>query len=104
MALEVMGDSARGGEWAFARLVVEGDRIAPVLATLVQEENASTIVLGHTPVPGWRRLLGKLLVDEVMELVDNVAIQLVEVTIARDLLASREKRPKPKLPPNVQLP
>ena len=37
------------------------------------------IVLGHTPVPGWRRLLGKLLVDEVMELVDNVAIQLVEV-------------------------
>jgi tRNA-uridine 2-sulfurtransferase len=27
MALEVVGDSSRGGEWALARLVVEGDRI-----------------------------------------------------------------------------
>ena len=27
MAVEVTGDSARGSEWAFARLVVDGDRI-----------------------------------------------------------------------------
>jgi two-component system sensor histidine kinase KdpD len=59
--------------------IVEGERIAPVLASLVQEENASTIVLGHTPASGWRRFVGKSLVDELMALVDNVAIQLVEL-------------------------
>lgn len=42
--------------------------------------------------------------EKLEEVARSEAIQLVEVTIARDLLASREKRPKPKLPPNVQLP
>lgn len=42
--------------------------------------------------------------EKLEEVASSEAIQLVEVTIARDLLASREKRPKPKLPPNVQLP
>jgi hypothetical protein len=42
--------------------------------------------------------------DKLREVAVSEAIQLVEVTIARDLLASREKRPLPKLPANVQLP
>jgi tetratricopeptide (TPR) repeat protein len=42
--------------------------------------------------------------EKLQEVAGSEAIQLVEVTIARDLLASREKRPKPKLPPNVTLP
>jgi hypothetical protein len=42
--------------------------------------------------------------DKLKEVALSEAIQLVEVTIARDLLASRQKHPKPKLPPNVQLP
>jgi hypothetical protein len=32
------------------------------------------------------------------------AIQLVEVTIAKDLLTGRLKTPPPELPPNVKLP
>jgi K+-sensing histidine kinase KdpD len=59
--------------------VVEGERTAPALATVVQAVNASTVVLGHAPVAGWRRLVRKPLVDELLEFVDNVAIQLVEV-------------------------
>ena len=42
--------------------------------------------------------------DKLQEVAVSEAIQLVEVTIARDLIASRQKLPKPKLPPNVQLP
>jgi hypothetical protein len=42
--------------------------------------------------------------DKLKEVALSEAIQLVEVTIARDLLASRQKHPKPKLPANVQLP
>ncbi len=43
-------------------------------------------------------------VEKLREVALSEAIQLVEVTIARDLLASRSKLPKPKLPPKVQLP
>jgi tetratricopeptide (TPR) repeat protein len=42
--------------------------------------------------------------EKLREVARSEAIQLVEVTIARDLLASQQKLPKPKLPPNVQLP
>jgi hypothetical protein len=42
--------------------------------------------------------------EKLREVAHSEAIQLVEVTIARDLLASRQKLPRPKLPPNVQLP
>jgi hypothetical protein len=43
-------------------------------------------------------------VEKLREVARSEAIQLVEVTIARDLLASQQKQPKPKLPPNIQLP
>jgi hypothetical protein len=43
-------------------------------------------------------------VDKLREVAGSEAIDLVEVTIARDLLATREKYPKPRLPPNVALP
>jgi len=43
-------------------------------------------------------------VEKLKEVAHSEAIQLVEVTIARDLLSSRQKRPLPKLPANVQLP
>jgi two-component system sensor histidine kinase KdpD len=59
--------------------VIEGERVAAALAALVQAENASTVVLGHSPASGWRKLVGKPLHDELLELVDNVAVQLVEV-------------------------
>ncbi|MEA2598730.1 MAG: two-component system, OmpR family, sensor histidine kinase KdpD [Thermomicrobiales bacterium] len=59
--------------------IVEGQRVAPALAALVNEENVSTVVLGHAPASGWRRRIGKPLADELLELVDNVAVQLVEV-------------------------
>jgi len=42
--------------------------------------------------------------DGLKQVASSEAIQLVEVTIARDLLASRAKLPKPKLPPNIALP
>lgn len=42
--------------------------------------------------------------DELRQVAVSEAIQLVEVTIARDLLSTRERLPKPKLPRNVQLP
>jgi cellulose synthase operon protein C len=42
--------------------------------------------------------------EKLREVAGSEAIQLVEVTIARDLLASQQKVPKPKLPSNVQLP
>jgi tetratricopeptide (TPR) repeat protein len=42
--------------------------------------------------------------EKLREVAHSEAIQLVEVTIARDLLASRQKLPRPKLPANVQLP
>ena len=42
--------------------------------------------------------------EKLREVARSEAIQLVEVTIARDLLASRQKLPTPKLPANVQLP
>ncbi len=59
--------------------ILEGERVAPVLATLVHDENVSTVVLGHVPASGWRRLIGKPLAEELLTMVDNVAIQLVEV-------------------------
>jgi two-component system sensor histidine kinase KdpD len=59
--------------------VIEGERAATALVKLLHDENVSTVVLGHTPVSGWRRLTSKPLADELLELVDNVAIQLVEV-------------------------
>lgn len=43
-------------------------------------------------------------IEKLKEVAHSEAIQLVEVTIARDLLSSRQKRPLPKLPANVQLP
>lgn len=43
-------------------------------------------------------------IEKLKEVARSEAIQLVEVTIARDLITSRQKLPKPKLPPNVQLP
>src|SRR5690606_27805960 len=43
-------------------------------------------------------------IEKLKEVSRSEAIQLVEVTIARDLITSRQKLPKPKLPPNVQLP
>jgi tetratricopeptide (TPR) repeat protein len=43
-------------------------------------------------------------IEKLREVARSEAIQLVEVTIARDLLASQQKLPKPKLPPNVRLP
>jgi hypothetical protein len=49
--------------------------------------------------PGDERAL-----DKLKEVALSEAIQLVEVTIARDLLASRQKHPQPKLPANVELP
>jgi hypothetical protein len=42
--------------------------------------------------------------DRLKEVASSEAIQLVEVTIARDLLMNRTKLPKPKLPANVALP
>ncbi|HTV25460.1 MAG TPA: hypothetical protein VMG12_42485, partial [Polyangiaceae bacterium] len=42
--------------------------------------------------------------EKLREVARSEAIQLVEVTIARDLLSSQQKLPKPKLPANVQLP
>lgn len=42
--------------------------------------------------------------EKLREVAHSEAIQLVEVMIARDLLNSQRKLPKPKLPPNVQLP
>lgn len=62
-----------------ATRIFEGERVAPILAKLVHDENVSTVVLGHAPISGWRRLFGKPLADELLALVDNVAIQLVEV-------------------------
>jgi tetratricopeptide (TPR) repeat protein len=43
-------------------------------------------------------------IEKLREVARSEAIQLVEVTIARDLLTSQQKLPKPKLPPNVRLP
>lgn len=43
-------------------------------------------------------------IEKLREVARSEAIQLVEVTIARDLLATQQKLPKPKLPANVQLP
>jgi tetratricopeptide (TPR) repeat protein len=43
-------------------------------------------------------------IEKLREVARSEAIQLVEVAIARDLLASQQKLPKPKLPANVQLP
>jgi two-component system sensor histidine kinase KdpD len=59
--------------------IVEAERPAPALAALLHDENASTVVLGHAPESGWRRLTKKPFVDELFALVDNVAVQLVEV-------------------------
>lgn len=42
--------------------------------------------------------------ERLREVASSEAIQLVEVTIARDLLASRQKLPKPKLPAKLALP
>ncbi len=42
--------------------------------------------------------------EKLKEVALSEAIQLVEVTIARDLLTTRQKLPKPKLPPNIELP
>ncbi|MEY2933219.1 MAG: hypothetical protein RL033_3968 [Pseudomonadota bacterium] len=42
--------------------------------------------------------------ERLREVASSEAIQLVEVTIARDLIASRQKLAKPKLPANVKLP
>jgi two-component system sensor histidine kinase KdpD len=59
--------------------ILEGDRVAPALAKLVHDENVSTVVLGHVPASGWRRLVSKPLADELLTRVDNVAVQLVEL-------------------------
>lgn len=59
--------------------IVQNARVASALASVVQEENASTVVLGHVPATGWRRLASKPLAGELLALVDNVAVQLVEI-------------------------
>jgi tetratricopeptide (TPR) repeat protein len=46
----------------------------------------------------------KQALERLREVATSEAIQLVEVTIARDLLAGRRKLPRPKLPPHVTLP
>jgi tRNA-uridine 2-sulfurtransferase len=52
MALEVMGDSARGGEWAFARLVVDGDRILHADAPGMARPLEGLTLLEAAAVPG----------------------------------------------------
>src|SRR5262245_53710790 len=52
MTLEVMGDSARGGEWAFARLVVEGDRILRADAPGMARPLEGLTLLEAAAVPG----------------------------------------------------
>jgi hypothetical protein len=49
-----------------------------VLATLVHDENVSTVVPGRVPVSGWRRLIGRAPADELMALVDKVAVHLIQ--------------------------
>ena len=52
MALEVMGDSARGGAWAFARLVVDGDRIQRADAPAMARPLEGLTLLEAAAVPG----------------------------------------------------
>ena len=59
--------------------IVEGDRIADAIATLVKSENATLVVLGHTPENRWKRFARKSLVDQLLAQLDNVDIHLVEV-------------------------
>jgi tRNA-specific 2-thiouridylase len=50
--LEVIGDSARGGEWAFARLLVDGDRILAAEAPGMARPLAGLSLLEAAAVPG----------------------------------------------------
>jgi tRNA-specific 2-thiouridylase len=52
MALEVIGDSARGDEWAFARVVVEGDRIVQADAPGMARPLEGLTLLEAAAVPG----------------------------------------------------
>jgi tRNA-uridine 2-sulfurtransferase len=50
--LELSGDSARGGEWAFVRLLVEGDRIVEAAAPGLSRGLAGLTLLEAAAVPG----------------------------------------------------
>ena len=52
MAVEVTGDSARGSEWAFARLVVDGDRIIQADAPGMARPLGGLTLLEAAAVPG----------------------------------------------------
>jgi tRNA-uridine 2-sulfurtransferase len=52
MAIEVTGDSARGPDWAFARLVVEGDRIVQADAPGMARPLDGLTLLEAAAVPG----------------------------------------------------
>jgi tRNA-specific 2-thiouridylase len=52
MAVEVTGDSARGSEWAFARLVVDGDRIIQADAPGMARPLDGLTLLEAAAVPG----------------------------------------------------
>lgn len=59
--------------------VVESEHVAPALAAVIREENATLIVVGHRSEGRWRRFLRHSLVDQLVALVDNVDIHLVEI-------------------------
>ncbi|HEV8602886.1 MAG TPA: tRNA 2-thiouridine(34) synthase MnmA [Gaiellaceae bacterium] len=50
--LEVTGDASRGGEWAFVRLVVDGDRIVEADAEGLERPLAGLTLLEAAAVPG----------------------------------------------------
>ena len=52
MAVEVIGDSARGDEYAFARLVVDGERILDADAPGMARPLAGLTLLEAAAVPG----------------------------------------------------
>jgi two-component system sensor histidine kinase KdpD len=64
--------------------VIESDDVVTALAAAIREENATTVVLGHSPAGRWRRLLSRPLADRLLERVDNLAVELVEVRPLRE--------------------
>lgn len=82
---------------AWGRGKLSAQELLALAATRIEKVEA----LFYTAManPGDERAL-----DKLEEVAFSEAIQLVEVTIARDLLASRQKYPQPKLPANVELP
>ena len=52
--LEVTGDATRGDEWAFVRLVVDGDRIVEADADGLERSLVGLTLLDAAAVPGER--------------------------------------------------